>query len=228
MEGSATDVCGKPGDHGAEEGAEVALKIFLATRNKGKLREIRSLLSSVDVELFCPDDVAPYTEPAEDGETFLDNALAKARAAYRATGIPALADDSGLEVGELAGRPGVHSKRYGGPGISDGDRCLKLLAELSGVPEERRDARFHCAMVLLPRPGDGTGHFATEGFLYGRIAARPAGSNGFGYDPVFLLPDRGVTVAQLALEEKNSLSHRYRALVEMKWLLVRECGVTLK
>lgn len=206
----------------------MALRIFLATRNRGKLREIRSILSGVDVEIVGPDDVEPYTEPAEDGETFLENALAKARAAYRATGIPALADDSGLEVEVLGGRPGVQSKRYGGPGISDGDRCLKLLDELSGVPEGRRDARFHCAMVLLPRPGDGTGHFATEGFLYGHITTRPAGSNGFGYDPVFLLPDRGVTVAQLELDEKNSLSHRYRALVEMKWLLVRECGVALR
>jgi XTP/dITP diphosphohydrolase len=202
------------------------------------------------VELIVPDDVAPYPEPAEDGETFIENALIKARAAYEATGLPALADDSGLEVEALDGRPGVHSARYGGEGLSDGERSLALLEELAGVPEQRRAARFHCTMVLYPRPGDaidgtpspgvapagGRGrddsspgaYLATEGYLHGRIAVRPAGENGFGYDPVFLLPNRGLTVAQLEPEEKNEISHRYRALVEMKWLLVRECGVPLK
>ena len=228
------------------------LRIFLATRNQGKLREIRSIFSGVDVELVAPDEVTSYPEPAEDGETFLENALAKARAAFDATGMSALADDSGIEVEALDGRPGVHSARYGGEGLSDGDRSLRLLGELAGVPEERRAARFHCTMVLYPRPGEvgdrppagghqPTGHeplavkrppageyLATEGYLHGRIAARPAGSNGFGYDPVFLLPNRGLTVAQLVPEEKNEISHRYRALVEMKWLLVRECGVPLK
>ena len=213
------------------------MRIILATRNQGKLREIRSILSGIDVELVGTGDVEPYPEPAEDGDTFLENALAKARAAYEATGMPALADDSGLEIEALDGRPGVHSARYGGAGISDGERCVKLLEELAGVPAERREARFHCTMVLYPRlgrPGGAggrpieKGYLTTEGFLYGRIAERPVGSNGFGYDPVFLLPDRGVTVAELQLEEKNRISHRYRALVEMKWLLVRECGVALK
>lgn len=216
------------------------MKVFLATRNQGKIREIRSILYGVDVELVSAGDVEPYPEPAEDGETFHENALAKARAAYEATGLAALADDSGLEVDALDGRPGVHSARYGGAGISDGERCLRLLEELADVPAERREARFHCTMVLYPRPGHGGkrraadirqadgGYLATEGYLYGRIAEHPAGSNGFGYDPVFLLPDRGLTVAQLPPEEKNRISHRYRALVEMKWLLVRECGVALK
>lgn len=225
----------------------MAVRIVLATRNQGKIREIRSILSGIDVELLGLDNFEPYPEPAEDGDTFLENALAKARAAYEATCLPALADDSGLEIEALDGRPGVHSARYGSAGITDGERCMKLLEELAGVPAERREARFHCTMVLYPRLG-GTegwpgaaerrpnaerrraveGHLATEGFLYGRIAERPEGLNGFGYDPVFLLPDRGVTVAQLPLEEKNEISHRYRALVEMKWLLVRECGVVLK
>jgi XTP/dITP diphosphohydrolase len=203
----------------------VTVKIFLATRNKGKIREIRSILSGAGVELIDAGDVEPYPEPVENGETFLENALVKARAAYEATGLPSLADDSGLEVESLDGRPGVRSARYGGDGITDGDRCRKLLDELSGIPPERRDAHFHCTMVLYPRPGHADGYLATEGYLYGRVAERPAGSNGFGYDPVFLLPERGVTVAQLPIDEKNSISHRYRALVEMKWLLVRECGI---
>ena len=233
----------------------MALKIFLATRNRGKLAEIRSIFSGIDVELVSPDDMAPYPEPPEDGGTFLENALIKARAAYEATGLPALADDSGIEVDALDGRPGVHSARYGGEGLSDGDRFRRLLEELADVPEERRAARFHCTMVLYPRPegvgergaghgvlpadgppageggrddGPAGGYLAMEGYLYGRIATSPAGSNGFGYDPVFMLPNRGLTVAQLAPEEKNGISHRYRALVEMKWLLVRECGVPVK
>jgi XTP/dITP diphosphohydrolase len=206
----------------------VGLSIVLASRNPAKLREIRSILSGVEITLRALDEFPPYPEPAEEGETFLENALAKAKAAHEATGLPALADDSGLEVDALGGGPGVRSARYGGNGISDRERYRKLLRALEGVPEERRGARFGCTMVLFPIPGAERGHLVTEGYLYGRIAGAPKGSNGFGYDPVFLLPERGLTVAQLQPEEKNETSHRYRAAVEMKWLLVRECGVALR
>jgi XTP/dITP diphosphohydrolase len=203
------------------------MRIILATRNHGKLREIRSILSGVDLELHTLDEFAPYPEPPEDGETFRENALVKAKAAHGATGLAALADDSGLEVDALGGGPGIRSARYGGSGISDLDRCRKLLGALAGVPEERRGARFHCTMVLYPAPGTEDGQLVTEGYLYGRIADAPSGSNGFGYDPVFYLPERGLTVARLEPAEKNETSHRYRALVEMKWLIVRECGAAL-
>ncbi len=203
----------------------MGMKIVLATRNGGKIAEIRNILGGLDVELLDAGDFPPFPEPREDGETFLDNALTKARAVHGATGMPALADDSGIEVDALEGAPGVRSARYGGDGLSDGERCLKLLEALKGVPVEKRGARFRCVMALYPGPREGAGPLVTEGMMYGRVAAETAGGNGFGYDPVFLVPGRGVTVAQMTPEEKNAISHRYRALVEMKWLLVREFGL---
>jgi XTP/dITP diphosphohydrolase len=197
----------------------------LATRNAGKIREIRAILAGLDAELLDPADFPPFAEPVEDGETFLENALAKAKAVHRATGYPALADDSGLEVDALGGAPGVRSARYGGPGLTDADRCAKLLEELSGVREEERGARFRCAAVLYPAPGAARKGLAAEGLLYGRIARSPRGANGFGYDPVFLVPERGMTLAEMDPGEKNAMSHRYRAFVELKHMLVRDCGV---
>ncbi len=204
------------------------LRIVLATRNPGKIREIRDILDGLDVELLDSSGFPPFAEPAEDGDTFLDNALAKAKAVHRATGLPALADDSGLEVDALGGAPGVRSARYGGPGLTDEDRYTKLLGELAGVRDEDRGARFHCAAVLYPAPGAARNGLAAEGFLYGRIAQRPRGGNGFGYDPVFLVPERGMTLAEMDPGEKNATSHRYRALVELKHMLVRDCGVAAK
>ncbi len=201
---------------------------MLATRNAGKIREIRDILSGLDAELLDAGNASPFPEPREDGETFLENALAKAKAVHAATGYPALADDSGIEVDALDGGPGIRSARYGGAGLSDADRCAKLLAALEGVPEERRGARFHCVAVLYPAPGSAGRALWTEGLLHGRIAREPRGENGFGYDPVFYLPERGKTVAELAAAEKNEISHRYRAFVEMKYLLAREYGIALR
>jgi XTP/dITP diphosphohydrolase len=206
----------------------MSLRVVLATRNGGKIREIRAILAGLDVELLGAADFPPFAEPAEDGETFLENALVKAKAAHRATGCPALADDSGLEVDALGGAPGVRSARYGGPGLTDADRCAKLLDELSGVRDEERGARFHCAAVLYPAPGAARKGLAAEGFLHGVIARSPRGTNGFGYDPVFLVPERGMTLAEMGADEKNAMSHRYRALVELKYMLIRDCGVALK
>jgi XTP/dITP diphosphohydrolase len=206
----------------------MSLRIVLATRNPGKIREIREILAGLDVELLDVSGFARFAEPAEDGDTFLENALAKAKAVHRATGLPALADDSGLEVDALGGAPGVRSARYGGPGLTDEDRYTKLLGELAGVRDENRGARFHCAAVLYPAPGAARKGIAAEGFLYGRIAQRPRGVNGFGYDPVFLVPERDMTLAEMDPGEKNATSHRYRAFVELKHMLVRDCGIAAK
>ena len=197
------------------------MKIILATRNEGKIREMKSILADLDIELLDYRDVPPMEQPPEDGETFLENALAKAKAVHAATGLPALADDSGIEVEALEGGPGVRSARYGGEGLSDIERSRMLLEELEGVPEENRGARFRCVMVLYPAPGTTDEALVTEGIFHGRIAARTSGNNGFGYDPVFFVPERGVTVAEMKEEEKNRTSHRYRAGVEMKYLLMR-------
>jgi XTP/dITP diphosphohydrolase len=203
----------------------MSLRIVLATRNKGKIREIRAILAGIDVELLDSLDFPPFAEPAEDGETFLENALAKAKEVNRATGYPSLADDSGLEVDALGGAPGVRSARYGGPGLTDAGRCAKLLDELAGVPEEERSARFHCAAVLYPAPGAARKGLAAEGFLHGRITRSPRGDNGFGYDPVFIVPERGMTLAEMDPGEKNAMSHRYRAFIELKYMLMRDCGI---
>lgn len=199
----------------------MGLKIVLGTRNEGKISEIRRIMRDVDVELLDSRDFPPFPEPPEEGETFLENALSKAKAVHAATGIPALADDSGLEVEALGGEPGVLSARFGGNGLSDAQRSAKLLERLGGVPTEKRGARFCCVMVLYPAPGTEDEALVTEGFLYGRITTEPAGDNGFGYDPVFFVPERDMTVAQMNPDEKNAISHRYRALIEMKWLLAR-------
>jgi XTP/dITP diphosphohydrolase len=206
----------------------MSFRIVLATRNRGKIGEIRAILAGLDVELLDSSDFPPFAEPAEEGETFLENALAKAKAVHGATGCPSLADDSGLEVDALGGAPGVRSARYGGPGLDDAGRCAKLLEELAGARDEERGARFRCAAVLYPAPGAARKGIAAEGFLYGRIERSPRGENGFGYDPVFLVPERGMTLAEMAPGEKNVLSHRYRAFIELKHMLMRDCGVAAK
>ncbi len=206
------------------------MKIVLATGNRGKIREIKDILSDLDLEVLSAEDFENFPRPPETGKTFLENALIKARAVYRHTSIPALADDSGIEVEFLGGGPGIESARYGGEGISDEERYLKLLEEMKGVPVENRGARFRCVMALYPAEkaaGSGgtgdSGALVTEGYLYGRIAKKPSGQGGFGYDPVFYIPEEGRTAAELSSERKNSISHRYRALVEMKNILVDLC-----
>jgi XTP/dITP diphosphohydrolase len=200
------------------------VQIVLATRNEGKIREMKSILSGLDIELLDYRDLPSMEQPVEEGETFLENALSKAKAVHAATGLPALADDSGIEVDALGGGPGVRSARYGGEGLSDKERSQRLLAELQGVPGEGRGARFRCVMVLYPAPGTADEALVTEGFFHGRIAFEPSGDNGFGYDPVFFVPERDATVAEMSDEEKNSTSHRYRAGVEMKYMLMKSLG----
>ena len=191
------------------------MKVVVATRNRGKLREIVPLLAGLDFELCTIDDVAPDRELREDGDTFEANALAKARQAAAATGLPAIADDSGLEVEALGGAPGVYSARYAGLPSDDNRNNAKLLEALRGVPAARRQARFRCVAAFVD-PGTGT-ELTRSGACAGEILEQPRGDRGFGYDPLFLVPALGRTMAELPLDEKNRLSHRaaaFRALAD--------------
>ncbi len=188
-------------------------RVVVATRNKGKLREIVPLLSGLALDLATIDELAPEAELREDGVTFEENALAKARQAAQATGLPAIADDSGLEVDALDGAPGVWSARYAGPGADDAQNNAKLLEALRGVPPTRRGARFRCVAAFVD-PGRGI-ELVRDGACAGEILDGPRGTDGFGYDPLFLVPAVGRTMAELPLDEKNRLSHRaaaFRAL----------------
>ncbi len=183
------------------------MKLLIATQNPGKAEEFRSLLAPLEARLRFPVDLDLHLEVSEDGATYVDNARKKALSYARVAGIPTLADDSGLEVDALDGAPGVHSARYA-PG-GDGDRVAALLEHLRRVPWERRTARFRCVIVVVTVSGD---ILSAEGSCEGMIALEPAGQGGFGYDPVFYLPDYGCTMAQLPQEEKNRISHRARAV----------------
>jgi XTP/dITP diphosphohydrolase len=185
------------------------MKLVLATRNAGKLREVRDLLQAEGIEVTGVSDLGVPYDVVEDGQTFLENARKKAWALAAATGLPALADDSGLTVGAVGGAPGVRSARYAGPDSSDEDNIRKLLDALREVPAGRRAAAFVCAMVLAV---PGRGEFMSEGRLEGEIVDAPRGTNGFGYDPIFVLKPGGPTLAEMDLETKNSLSHRACAL----------------
>ncbi|MEW5725045.1 MAG: XTP/dITP diphosphatase [Thermodesulfobacteriota bacterium] len=199
--------------------------IVLATKNKGKSGEIRKLLEGRPVKVLDLTDFGLLPEPAEDGETFEDNAYKKALFYARILGLPALADDSGLAVEALGGRPGVFSARWAGEEASDADRCAKLLSEMRGKTDRR--ARFVCALVLAVPSGPG---LTWVGECPGEITFEPAGENGFGYDPVFYHPSSGKTFAQMSRAEKNEVSHRGRALAEFTaeldkvlcWLELRE------
>lgn len=200
----------------------MALRLLVATHNPGKAREIRALLDRVPVEVVTLKDLGIAEEVPEEGATLEENAVAKAVAYARLSGLWTLADDSGLEVDALGGEPGVHSKRFA---PTDPERIARLLERLEGVPWERRTARFRC-VVALALPGDAV-HRA-YGTVEGRIAFRPAGSGGFGYDPIFFLQRLGRTLAQLSPEEKNAVSHRGRAVRAIRALLdtlAREQGV---
>jgi XTP/dITP diphosphohydrolase len=185
------------------------VKLLVATRNEGKLREIRELLAPDGVLAVGLAELPSAPEVVEDGATFSENARKKAVALMTATGLPTLADDSGLTVEALGGRPGVHSARYAGEGATDAENNGKLLRELERLPSSSRRAAFVCAMVLaLPQGGE----LSAEGRLEGRILESPLGSGGFGYDPLFFVEEEGRTLAEMEVSEKNRLSHRARAL----------------
>ncbi|HKK06913.1 MAG TPA: RdgB/HAM1 family non-canonical purine NTP pyrophosphatase [Gammaproteobacteria bacterium] len=185
-------------------------RVVLASGNLGKVREINQLLTELAIEVL-PQSEFQVPEVEETGLTFVENAILKARNAAARTGLPAIADDSGLEVDALNGAPGIYSARYAGPGASDTDNLQRLLGELDGVAEAERSARFQCLMVYMRHAGDPT-PIICQGTWEGRILTAAQGSGGFGYDPVFFVPDRGCSAAELSPEVKNSLSHRGQAL----------------
>ena len=192
-------------------------KLCIATNNRGKQVEFRELLADWGGEIVFPQDLGLRLEVEEAGDSFAEIAALKAAAYAAASGLPCLADDSGLEVDALDGAPGIYTARYAGPGASDADRYHKLLDALAGVPEGQRGARFRCAVALV-RPGRARAQIA-EGTCEGWIAFQPSGSEGFGYDPVFTVPECGCTMAELPREVKNQISHRARALQAARPLL---------
>ena len=192
-------------------------KVVLASGNRGKLVELRELLGDLGIELVAQGELG-VGEVEETGLTFVENALLKARHAAVATGLPALADDSGLIVDALGGAPGLYSARYAGSPTDDAANNAKLLHELRDVPADRRGARFYAVLVLLRHPADPQ-PLVAEGAWEGAIADAPRGGNGFGYNPVFLDPRHGLTAAEMEPALKNRLSHRAQALAKLRELL---------
>jgi XTP/dITP diphosphohydrolase len=196
----------------------VVTELVLATRNPDKGRELEALLRDLNVRIRTLAEFPGAPEVVEDGETCEANAVKKAVTIARHTKLPAAADDTGLMVEALGGRPGVHAARYAGEGATYEDNCRKLLHELAGVPGGRRGARFVTAAAIA----DPNGRVETvQGVLDGLITEAPSGAGGFGYDPVFFVPELGRTLAQLAPEEKNRISHRARAFGKLKELLAK-------
>jgi XTP/dITP diphosphohydrolase len=195
-------------------------KLVLATRNNHKSAELKTLLSTIDVELFTLNNFPDHPPLIEDGETFQENALRKARTIFHHTKLPALADDSGLEVFFLNGRPGVRSARYAGDNATDEQNNKKLLAEMRGVAPRRRRAQFRAVLALV---GPGYEELA-EGVCLGRLAEEPRGTNGFGYDPIFIPDGFTRTYAELSAEEKNKISHRAAAAEKMREIIHRRLG----
>jgi XTP/dITP diphosphohydrolase len=189
------------------------LKIILATRNEDKVREIGHILGSLPLTLLSLLDFPDLPEIVEDGATFLENARKKALTVREHTGLSSLADDSGLEVEALNGRPGILSRRFAGPGATYADNNLKLIEYMKGIPFDARKARFVCVAALVTAHGEAR---FTEGDLRGYIADAPRGEGGFGYDPLFYLPDYEKTVAELDAETKNAISHRAKAMGAMR------------
>ncbi|MBS0380116.1 MAG: RdgB/HAM1 family non-canonical purine NTP pyrophosphatase [Proteobacteria bacterium] len=185
-------------------------RLVLASSNPGKLRELGALLAPLQFELVSLAALG-IPSPPETGTTFLANAVLKARHAAAHARLPALADDSGLEVDALGGRPGVWSARFAGEGASDADNLRRLLSELDGVPEGERQARYQCVIACV-RAGDDPAPLIASGTWEGHIAHLPAGSGGFGYDPVFVPSGQALTAAQLPAADKNAVSHRAQAL----------------
>jgi XTP/dITP diphosphohydrolase len=188
-------------------------KVVLATGNAGKVRELAAMLQGLNIEIV-PQAALEVREAEETGLTFIENALLKARNAAEQTGLPAIADDSGLEVDALQGAPGIHSARYAGPNAGDQANLEKLLAAMLDLPDLARSARFRCVIVYLKHAKD-PAPLVAEGVWEGSILRAPKGTNGFGYDPVFWVPEKGCTSAELPPEVKNRLSHRGQALARL-------------
>ncbi|MCG7929868.1 MAG: RdgB/HAM1 family non-canonical purine NTP pyrophosphatase [Candidatus Thiodiazotropha lotti] len=185
-------------------------RIVLASNNAGKVREINQLLASEQITVVPQKDFN-IPDAIEDGLSFVENAIKKARHASSLSGLPAIADDSGIEVDALSGAPGIYSARFAGAGASDEENLQKLLSCIEDIPEEKRTARFQCLMVYMRHAEDPT-PIICQGSWEGRILFEPQGENGFGYDPIFYVPTHDCSSAQLEPQTKNSLSHRGQAL----------------
>jgi XTP/dITP diphosphohydrolase len=191
-------------------------ELVLATRNRHKGEELAALLGDLGITIRTLDEFPDAPEVVEDGDTCEANAVKKARAIAEFTGLPAVADDTGLEVDALGGRPGIYAARYAGEDATYEDNCRKLLRELAGVPRERRTARFLTVAAIALPSGEVR---VAQGTLDGVIAEAASGTLGFGYDPVFLIPELGKTLAQLSADQKNTISHRAKAFFKMREIL---------
>ena len=194
------------------------LEIIAATKNKGKVREIRKALKGLGLKIYSLNDFSDVPKIKEDGESYTENALKKARFYSKYFKKLTIADDSGLEVDMLKGLPGIYSARYAGEGASDRKNNQKLLREMEGIRISKRGASFKCAMAIVSYNGR---EAVAEGSCKGRIGFREMGEKGFGYDPIFILPQYGKTMAQLTLEEKNRVSHRGKALRKLKKIMTK-------
>ena len=198
------------------------MKVVLASQNRHKLTEIQAILAQYDMELVLQSDLGVHVDVDETGATFEENSLLKARAVMEATGMPAIADDSGLCVDVLGGAPGIYSARYGAPDcVTDRDRLNYLLKNMRGIRSEERTARFVCVITLLYPDGR---KLVARGTCEGMIAFEPSGEDGFGYDPVFYVPSQGCTFAQMGAEKKNDISHRANALRRLEAMLNSSCS----
>ncbi|HEX9037349.1 MAG TPA: RdgB/HAM1 family non-canonical purine NTP pyrophosphatase [Ktedonobacterales bacterium] len=198
----------------------MARRLLIATTNPHKVEEFRGLLAGLPYELVSLTDLGIAADVEETGTTFAENAVIKAVAYAEMSGLPALADDSGLEVDALDGAPGLYSARWAGPEVTYAVRNRLIVERLAGLPDERRGARYLCAIAIAEPPPRGL-FGVVEGRLEGRIADAPAGEGGFGYDPIFLVPEDGRTVGQMSADEKSRISHRARAAWAARPLLER-------
>ncbi len=198
------------------------MKIIFATGNENKLREIRQITADMDIEVVSMKEAGVYTDVDETGTTFEENAYLKADAIAKKCGLPTLADDSGLEIDYLGKQPGIYSSRFMGEDTPYSEKNAELLRRMEGVPDEERTARFVCAICYVRPDGSSETVRAT---MEGIVAHQAAGENGFGYDPIFFLPEKGCTSAELSPEEKNRISHRGKALRMMRDILGKETGI---
>jgi len=196
------------------------MKVLLATSNRHKVSEILQIWGDVPFEILTLNDFPEFPPVVEDGHTFEANSLKKAREAARFSGLISVSDDSGIEVDALNGRPGVHSARFAGSGATDEDNNLKLLQELKTIPLDSplRKARFRCVAALVSPRGDET---IVNGVVEGRVIDSPRGSHGFGYDPLFFVPEKGKTTAEMTSIEKHAISHRAKAFRKLKEILLQ-------
>ncbi len=193
-------------------------KLILATNNIHKISEMRAILAGLPIDILTAREFPDFPEIEETGETLMENAVLKARAVWEKYHMPAVADDTGLEVDYLGGAPGVYSARFAGPGCSFADNNRKLLALLNNIPPEERTARFKCVIAFADPGGE---VLSVEGILEGQIDDYPHGRHGFGYDPIFIVEGTGRTLAELPPSEKNKISHRARALARIRPVIER-------